>query len=296
MRIGVQFPTTEIGTDLKAIQDFVQAAEELGYTHIRILDHVLGADPQFHPEVPHFPYTYESIIHEPFALMGYLAALTTHIELSTTIIILPQRQTALVAKQAAEVDVLSGGRLRLGLGVGWNPVEYETLGQNWHTRGARYDEQIEVLRLLWTQEVVSFSGKWHQIAHAGINPLPVQRPIPIWLGAGSSRRPLPPRVVLQRIACVADGWFPLFPLGDTLREVIARVHRHAREIGREPSTLGMEARFLIAGKSPDDWVTDINAWAELGATHISMYTSGAGFTSPRVHIDALRRFKDATGL
>ncbi len=169
MRIGVQFPTTEIGTDIAGIRDFAQAAEDLGYDHIRILDHVLGADPQHHPEVPHFAYTHESVIHEPFTLMSYLAALTSRVELATAIIILPQRQTALVAKQAAEVDVLSGGRVRLGFGVGWNPVEYEALGEEWHTRGRRCEEQLEVMRLLWTQEVVSYSGQWHRISHAGIN-------------------------------------------------------------------------------------------------------------------------------
>jgi probable F420-dependent oxidoreductase len=162
----------------------VHTAEELGYTHLRLLDHVLGADPQFHPEVPVFYYTYESVTHEPFTLMAYLAALTTRIELTTAIIILPQRQTALVAKQAAEVDVLSGGRLRLGIGVGWNPVEYEALGEDFQTRGHRSEEQIEVLRLLWTQEVVTYSGRWHQISHAGLNPRPIQRPIPIWIGSG----------------------------------------------------------------------------------------------------------------
>ena len=161
MRIGVSFPTVEIGADLAVVRDFVHTAEELGYTHLRILDHVLGADPQFHPEVPVFYYTHESVTHEPFTLMAYLAALTTRIELTTAIIILPQRQTALVAKQAAEVDVLSGGRLRLGIGVGWNPVEYEALGEDFQTRGRRSEEQIEVLRLLWTQEVVTYSGRWH---------------------------------------------------------------------------------------------------------------------------------------
>ena len=179
------------------LRDFVQAAEDLGYAHIRMLDHVLGADPKFHPEVPEFFYTHESYIHEPLTLMSYLAAITTRLQLATAILILPQRQTALVAKQAAEVDVLSGGRLRLGIGVGWNPVEYEALGEDFHNRGRRCEEQIAVLRTLWTQEVVNFQGRWHRITHAGLNPLPVQRPIPIWIGAGcpqpsaARRRPAP---------------------------------------------------------------------------------------------------------
>ena len=186
----------EFGADFGAVRDFVQAAEDLGYTHLRILDHVLGADPEQHPEVPRFPYTYQSYLHEPLTLMGYLAAVTSKINLVTGILILPQRQTALVAKQAAEVDVLSGGRLRLGLGVGWNPVEYQALGQNFHNRGRRYEEQIEVLRALWTQEVVSFDGRWHKISDAGINPMPVQRPIPLWMGAGSNLSPVPSERVL----------------------------------------------------------------------------------------------------
>src|SRR5207248_6496558 len=170
MRIGVSFPTVEIGADLAVVRDFVHTAEELGYTHLRILDHVLGADPQFHPEVPVFYYTHESVTREPFTLMAYLAALTTRIELTTAIIILPQRQTALVAKQAAEVDVLSGGRLRLGIGVGWNPVEYEALNETFENRGRRATEQVAVMRALWTQQVVDFRGEFHRIDHAGLCP------------------------------------------------------------------------------------------------------------------------------
>ena len=211
MYIGVNLPMTEIGADVGAIRDFAQAAEDLGYTSIRILDHVLGADPEHHPEVEHFPYTHKSVIHEPLTLMSYLAAITKKIHLVTGIIILPQRQTVLVAKQAAEVDVLSGGRLRFGIGLGWNPVEYEALGEDFHNRGRRCEEQIEVLRALWTQEVVSFSGRWHQISHAGLNPLPVQRPIPLWIGAGWSRDPIPVDAALRRIGRLADGWFATFP-------------------------------------------------------------------------------------
>ena len=186
MEIGVSVPIVEIGDDFGALRDYIQAAEDLGYSHVRILDHVLGAVPEQHPEVPQFPYTHESYIHEPFTLMAYLAAVTKRIGLTTGILILPQRQTALVAKQAAEVDLLSGGRLRLGIGVGWNSVEYEALGVDFATRGSRCDEQIEVLRRLWTEDVIDYHGKYHDITHAGINPLPVQRPIPIWIGAGRS--------------------------------------------------------------------------------------------------------------
>ena len=199
MQIGVTVPITEIGADFGGLQDYIQAAEDLGYAHVRILDHVLGADPKFHPEVPEFPYTHQTYIHEPFTLMGYLAAVTKKVQLVTGILILPQRQTALVAKQAAEVDVLSGGRLRLGIGIGWNPVEYEALGENFHNRGRRSEEQIALLRMLWTQDVVDFTGRWHRVTHAGLKPLPVQRPIPVWFGAGRSSSPIPPESVLRRI-------------------------------------------------------------------------------------------------
>src|SRR6266511_4507663 len=292
MRIGVSFPTVEIGADLAVVRDFVHTAEGLGYTHLRVLDHVLGADPQFHPEVPVFYYTHASVTHEPFTLMAYLAALTTRIELTTAILILPQRQTALVAKQAAEVDVLSGGRLRLGIGVGWNPVEYEALGEDFQTRGRRSEEQIEVLRALWTQEVVNFKGQWHQITHAGLNPLPVQRPIPIWIGAGRSAHPIPPEAALRRIGHLADGWFPMFSPGDAGREAIARVHSYAREVGRDPAAIGMEGRVTVPGKGPQDWIAQVKAWEDLGATHLSVGTGGGGLRSAQEHIDAMRRVKE----
>ena len=296
MRIGVSFPTVEIGADLAVVRDFVHTAEELGYTHLRVLDHVLGADPQFHPEVPVFYYTHESVTHEPFTLMAYLAALTTRIELTTAIIILPQRQTALVAKQAAEVDVLSGGRLRLGIGVGWNPVEYEALGEDFQTRGRRSEEQIEVLRLLWTQEVVTYSGRWHQISHAGLNPRPIQRPIPIWIGSGAPQTPLPPEAGMRRIARLADGWFPLFDLHDQGKAVIARIRQYTEEAGRDPGALGLEGRINLAGTGPDAWIKAMQGWEAIGATHLSVSTGGKAFHTPHEHLDALRRFKHEVGL
>jgi probable F420-dependent oxidoreductase len=291
--IGVHVPITEFRADLAGLRDFVQAAEELGYAHLRILDHVLGADPQFHPEVPEFPYTHRSYLHEPLTLLSYLAAVTSRLQLVTAILILPQRQTALVAKQAAEVDVLSGGRLRLGIGVGWNPVEYEALGEDFHTRGRRCEEQIAVLRALWTQEVVDFIGQWHRIKHAGLNPLPVQRPIPIWIGAGRSVRPIPPPAALHRIGRLADGWFPMFSPGEEGRQAIARMQGYAREAGRDPAAVGIEGRVTVPGKTPQDWLAQARAWEELGATHLSVGTGGGGLKSPQEHINALRRFKEA---
>ena len=292
MQFGVSLPIVDFGDDLVAVRDYVQAADDLGYNHVRILDHVLGADPQFHPEVDHFPYTHKSYIHEPFTLMGYLAAITKKLQLVTGILILPQRQTALVAKQAAEVDVLSGGRLRLGIGVGWNPVEYEALGEDFHNRGRRCEEQIEVLRQLWTQEVVNFQGRWHSITHAGLNPLPVQRPIPVWIGAGRSVSPIPPESSLRRIGRLGDGWFPMFAIGDEGRQAIGRMQGYAKEAGRDPASVGIEGRVTVANQGPEEWVAEAKAWQEIGASHISVGTGGAGFTSPDQHIEAIRRVKE----
>lgn len=295
MHIGVTVPLTEFGADLTALRDFIQAAEDLGYAHIRLLDHVLGAHPQHHPEVPELPYTHQSYLHEPLTFMAYLAALTRRIQLTTAILILPQRQTALVAKQAAEVDVLSGGRLRLGIGVGWNPVEYEALGENFHNRGRRCEEQIAVLRALWTQEVVTFKGQWHQISHAGINPLPVQRPIPIWIGAGRSAQPIPPEAALRRIGRLADGWFPMFAPSDAGQAAITRMRTYAREAGRDPARIGIEGRVTMASQDPQDWHAQMRAWETLGATHLSLRTGQGRQLSPQEHIAALRRFKEGIG-
>jgi len=294
MKIGVTVPITEIGADFRGLQDYIQAAEDLGYSHVRILDHVLGADPKFHPEVPEFPYTHKSYIHEPFTLMGYLAAITKKVQLVTGILILPQRQTALVAKQGAEVDVLSGGRLRLGIGIGWNPVEYEALGENFHNRGRRSEEQVALLRMLWTQDVVDFTGRWHRVTHAGLNPLPVQRPIPVWFGAGRSSSPIPPESVLRRIGRLADGWFPSFSPGEAGYRAIKQVQDYALEAGRDPASIGIEGRINIGPDTgPEDWVTEVKAWEEMGASHLAVGVSGTRAISSDQHIDGIRKFHEA---
>ncbi|PON17919.1 LLM class F420-dependent oxidoreductase [Candidatus Entotheonella serta] len=292
MELGAIFPQTEISPDPGAVREFVQGLEALGYDHVFIADHVLGADPDHYDHPSLGRYSHHSVIHEPLTLLAYLAAITTRVKLATGILILPQRQTALVAKQAAEIDVLSGGRMRLGIGVGWNAVEYEALGQDFHNRGRRSSEQIEVLRALWTQDVVNFSGEWHQISHAGINPLPVQRPIPIWLGVGSSTAPRPPEAALRRVARLADGWCPNLPLNDVGREVVEQVHQYAREVGRDPAELPLEGRVYIAGKNEDDWAKDVRTWRDLGATSIIVEARGGGLNFPDQHLSAMQRFKD----
>src|SRR6266508_4359854 len=280
MRVGVVFPQTEIGSDPTVIKDYAQAAEEVGFRHILTYDHVIGANPASRPGwTP--PYSHLDSFHEPFVLFGYLAGITKKIELVTGIIILPQRQTVLVAKQAASLDVLSGGRLRLGIGIGWNPVEYEALGEDFHNRGRRSEEQIEVMRKLWTQELVNFKGQWHQIIDAGINPRPVQRPIPIWFGGSDDR-------ALRRLAKLGDGWFPLMGPDEKCRAAIEKIHSYAREAGRNPNDIGIEGRISFAEGSPEAWLKDLKAWKDLGATHVSLNTMRAGLGSPSAHIEAIR--------
>ncbi|MDP6402089.1 MAG: LLM class F420-dependent oxidoreductase [SAR202 cluster bacterium] len=298
MRIGVTLPQREsgMGTDLGAVREYVQATESLGYDHLRTGEHVLGANVASRPDWKG-PYGHTDLWHEPFVLFGYLAGITQKLELVTSIVILPQRQTALVAKQAAEVDVLSGGRLRLGIGVGWNDVEFEALGEDFGNRGRRCDEQIDVMRALWTQELVTFEGQWHKITDAGLNPMPVQRPIPIWIGGGPGSvgglsAPSSDRV-LRRIAKRADGWFPSVGL-DGIRPVVTRLHEHMQDEGRDPPEVGVEGSLPIAEGTTEDWVQQMSAWEEAGATHISVNSAGGGFSSAGQHIDALRRFKEAT--
>ncbi len=282
MHIGVVFPQTEIGNDPGAIREYAQAVEDLGYHHLLVYDHVLGASTA--NRLGWRGYTSETPFHEPFVLFGYLAGLTRQLELVTGVLILPQRQTALVAKQAAEVDVLSGGRLRLGIGVGWNQVEFAGLNEDFRTRGARIEEQVAVLRALWTHPVISFQGRWHQIEEAGINPLPVQRPIPVWFGGHAD-------AMLRRTARLGDGWFPLRAPDDEARTMVERLHAYAREAGRQPDELGIEAWINVKDGTEDVWAAHAAAWGELGATHLCVNTIGAGFRSPQDHIDAVRRAK-----
>lgn len=288
MQLGVVFPQNEIGEDPGAVRAFAETAEGLGYEHLIFYDHVLGADTGRRPDWQG-PYSHRDTFHEPMVTFGYLAALTSRIELVTGVIILPQRQTALLAKQAAQVDVLSGGRLRLGVGVGWNDVEYEGLNENFHNRGKRSEEQVELLRALWTNEVVDFQGRWHNIPGAGIKPLPVQRPIPIWFGGGRSDG------VLRRIARMGDGWFPQLQADEQGRERMERFKGLVEEAGRSQDDVGVDARVALMRGGIDGALRESEAWQEMGASHISFNTLRAGLTSPDEHIAALRRFKEAAG-
>jgi probable F420-dependent oxidoreductase len=286
MKLGVVFPQTEIGNDPAAIRDYAQAAEQLGYDHILAFDHVLGAHPDRFQSIGFTPpYTYQTPFHEPFVLFGFLAAATTRVELVTGILILPQRQTALVAKQAAAVDVLSGGRLRLGVGIGWNHVEYEALGENFKNRGRRVEEQIALLRELWTRELVDFDGKYTRVQQAGINPLPVERPIPLWMGGMAEP-------VLKRAARLADGWFPQFRPGPRATETVERFRDYIRGAGRKIEDVGIEGRISLFNTPEADWSAALDGWRDLGASHLTFNSMNAGLDSPQAHIEAIRRFWD----
>jgi probable F420-dependent oxidoreductase len=284
VHIGVVFPQVEIGTDPGAIRDYAQAVEAMGYTHILTFDHVLGANPD-RPGGWKGPYTYRHSFHEPFVLFGFLAAATRRVELVTGILILPQRQTALVAKQAAAVDVLSGGRLRLGVGVGWNAVEFEALGERFTNRGARIEEQIAVLRALWARDLVTIEGQWHRVTDAGLNPLPPRSTIPIWMGGESEP-------VVRRAARLADGWMPHFRPGPEAQAIVDRLHGLIREAGRDPAAFGIEGRMTLAQVPPEQRETELAAWRRMqGITHLCVHTVGLGLKTPAEHVQALERFK-----
>lgn len=284
MKIGVVFPQTEIGNDPVIIRDFAQAVEGMGFNHLLVYDHVLGAD-RDRPGGFEGPYDKDTAFHEPFVLFGYLAGMTQTIELVTGVIILPQRQVALVAKQAAEVAVLSGGRLRLGIGVGWNAVEYEALGESFSNRGQREEEQVQVLRALWENETIDFEGRWHRVPRAGINPRPETK-IPIWFGGTAD-------ALLERAARIGDGWLPLVSHGDLAKAAVEKIHRHLDAAGRDPESFGIEPQARIAGGNPERWRKHAEGWRELGATHISIVTMGAKLSRPEDHLKAASEWRDA---
>ena len=286
MKVGAIFPQTEIGIDTGAIREYAQATESLGFDFLLAFDHVLGANAETHTELTG-PYRHDDMFHEPFVLFGYLAAVTSRVELATGIIILPQRQTALVAKQAAVVDVLSEGRLRLGIGVGWNPVEFEALGENWRNRGSRSEEQIDVMRQLWTNELITYEGRWHKITDAGILPLPVQRPIPVWLGGSSDR-------TVRRIVSIGDGWILTGRPDDRAKHLVDKLHAYAEEAGRDIGGIGLEGWVSASIGGPDEWAKEAEGWKALGATHVSLNTMRADLADPAAHVEAIRQFKEAT--
>lgn len=281
MKVGVVFPQTEIGHDEAAVREFGQAAETMGFASLMAYDHVLGAGTRTRPNWGG-AYSIDSSFHEVFTLFSYLAALTSSIELVTGVLVLPQRQTALVAKQAAAIDILSRGRLRLGVGIGWNAVEFEALNEDFHTRGKRMEEQITVLRALWTQREVTFEGRWHHIDHAGLWPMPVQQPIPIWIGGTAD-------VAIERAARLADGFLPNGQLNPRHKAQIALLRRELAANGRDPDHFPIEARITLAGKDPGAWRAQAEGWKELGATSLALNVMGCGCADVGDHLRLAQR-------
>ena len=281
MQLNAMFPTRDVGADPAKIRDWAQAAEDLGYAYIEVPDHVFGAAPRG-DWVPR--YDQSDAFHETFVTLGFLAAVTKKIRLSSGILIAPQRQTGLIAKQAAEVDLLSGGRLRLGIGVGWSHVEYEALGTEWKTRGARQAEQIEVMRRLWSGESVDFKGRFHDLQGVNIVPPPVQRPIPIWLGGTSE-------AVVKRAARLADGWMPILEAGEEAERKLALLHGEMRNNGRDAKGFGLEAWLRMNEDDPQRWGSAAEGWRRLGADYAMLYPM---WHMPTLEdqIGVLRRFRE----
>lgn len=273
------------GGDVGAVRTFGQGVEALGYDHVLAYDHVVGADPAVHKGWSGY-YDVDTTFHEPFVMFGYLAAATTTLEFVTGVIILPQRQTALVAKQAAEVDLLSQGRFRLGVGIGWNAVEYDALGEDFRVRGARSEEQIELMRRLWTERSVTFEGRFDTVTGAGLSPLPLQRPIPVWIGAASAKG-------YDRIGRLADGWFPMTGPGPQLDEARAAVRDAAVAAGRDPAALGLQGQ-VRSSIEPDAVAAELAAWGDAGATHVAVSTMGRGLATVDDHLAALQAISEVS--
>ncbi len=281
MKFGAVFPQTESGTDVAAIRDYLQSLETIGCDYLLCFDHVLGhkpADPATWPG----PYTNQHSFHEILTFFAWAAAVTERIELFTGIVILPQRQATLVAKQAAEIDLLSGGRLRLGIGIGWNQVELEGMGMRFNNRGRRSEEQINLMRALWTQELVDFDGQYHQLRQTGINPLPLQRPIPIWLGGYAD-------VTLRRAARLADGMLPGSDLAEG-RTRIPLLRQYLADEGRDPDDFGINVWLNAGEMERAQWADFVGEWRELGATHVALDTMNAGCASLSDHLRQVEQF------
>ena len=281
MQISAWFPTRDIGTDPVRIRDWAQAAEELGYDHIEVPDHVFGATARdgWSPR-----YNEQDAFHETFVTLGFLAGVTTTIGLASGVLILPQRQTGVVAKQATQVDILSGGRLRLGVGVGWNHVEYEALNEDWKSRGTRQREQVEVLKKLWCDDLVTYQGRFHQFTEVNITPRPVQRPIPVWFGGSSD-------AVVKRAAQIGDGWMPIMAPDHEAEAKLEQLRNHLSDCGRDASAFGIEGWLRMDKADPDEWSVAAEGWRKLGADIVMLYPM---YRIPNFddQIETLRRFKE----
>lgn len=284
MEIGAVFPHNEIGTDPQAIKDYAQGVEELGVTHLLIYDHVLGAD-RDRPGGFEGPYDKDIAFHEPFTTFAFIAAVTQKLDMITTVMILPQRQTVLVAKQAAELAILSNNRFKLGIGVGWNAVEYVGLNENFHDRGKRQAEQVELMRLLWESEVLEYKGNYHEIDKASINPRP-SLPVPIWFGGGAPK-------LIQRCAELGDGWIPLMGPNDKAKAMLDEIREKRTAKGLSWEDFGVQAQAQYAGGNPELWAKHADKWRDLGASHLAIATHNAGQTDVQGHLKRIQEYLDS---
>jgi probable F420-dependent oxidoreductase len=285
VKIGLVYPQTEFPNDPAPIRDYTQTADELGFSHILAYDHILGVSTDV-PGAESMPYTVNDPFMEPITLFAFMAACCKQLAFATGVIILPQRETALFAKQAAVLDVLCSGRLRLGIGLGWNEAEYISLGEDFHTRGSRIEEQVQVLRLLWTESLVNYSGRWHEIPNVGLNPMPIQRPIPLWFGGSAE-------AALRRAARLGDGWMIRTSGSNGIQAELEIIYRALDQIGRPQADFGLEARISYGNGDPDDWIKQVKYWQNVGATHLSFNTMNSGLYGGRNHIHAVEQFAAA---
>ena len=296
MQLGALVPFTDLGGEPAAVRDFAQGLEALGYDFLEAPDHVLGANPGVNPDPAAQARVADDMFHDPFVLLGYLAGVTSKISFSTGVLILAQRQTALVAKQAACLDVLCGGRFRLGVGVGWNEVEFIGLNENFHNRGRRSEEQVQVMQKLWAEPHVSFKGRYHTIDDAGINPRPASGRVPVWYG-GHHEHTLP------RIAKWGDGWMPnAYPADQSALDIFAELRRLTEAAGRDPASIGIEVWTSCGAGTEADWKRDAAFWKAAGVSHICLTTTFHRRHHTRIagktlndHLTAMRRYRDAIG-
>lgn len=284
MEIGAVLPHNEIGTDRGAMKAYAQGVEELGATHLLIYDHVVGADPD-RPGGFKGAYDKDVAFHEPLTTFAFIAGVTERLEMMSAVMILPQRQAVLVAKQAAEVAMLSDGRFRLGVGTGWNTVEYEALGVPFAARGRRQAEQVELLKQLWSSDSLHFEGEFHTVDRASINPRP-PRPIPIWFGGSAP-------AVLERCALLGDGWIPLGSPNDNSADRITAIRAHREAAGLSMDDFGIQAQAQYAGGDPDRWRNHAGRWKALGATHLAIATHNAGPTDVDGHLARIAEYQAA---
>jgi probable F420-dependent oxidoreductase len=290
MKLGISLPLVDVKGDPATVRELAQTAEGLGYHHLAAPDHVLGVNAASRPDWGN-RNTSKDFFHDPFVLFGFLSACTQRIEFSTQVLILPQRQTVLVAKQAASLDVLSGGRFRFGIGVGWNPVEFVGLNENFHDRGKRQEEQVRVMKALWAEPHVKLEGQWHTIEDAGINPLPTRRSIPVWFGGHAD-------ATLRRIAEMGDGWMMLaHAKGAEAESAFAKLRRYVEERGRDPRAIGLEVWVSTAEGGPEDWRKEFQYWQGVGVTHVTVNNTFARGPHRRIagrtladHLQAMKQY------